>query len=78
MELVSRMRRCSSAAISPRLHGPTPPVLGPRFDPNHDTVAATVAFFKAAAHDERLHQLRNVIAFCRDVEGGHRDLLINK
>jgi hypothetical protein len=58
---------CRTLAKSARA---TPPLLGPRFDPNDDTVAATVAYFKAAAYDKRYHKLREAIAFCRDVEAG--------
>ena len=48
----------------------TPPLLGPPFDPNDDRVAATVAFFRAAAYDDRLHKLREAITFCRNVKAG--------
>ena len=48
----------------------TPPLLGPRFDPNDDTVAATVAYYAAAAHDDRLRELREAVSYCESVEAG--------
>jgi len=58
---------CRTLAKSARA---TPPLLGPSFDPKDDRVAATVAFFRAAAYDERLHKLREANTFVRGVEAG--------
>ena len=58
---------CRTLAKSARA---TPPVPGPRFDPDHDTVAATVAYYAAAAYDKRYHKLREAIALCGRVLAG--------
>ena len=76
LELVSHdaaLQFCSHFAVSARATPAAPGTRfapGLRFDPNHDTVAATVAYYKAAAHDERLRQLEEANSYIVDVKAG--------